>query len=334
LELPELVQPIQKEHRNPMQTVLAAEFDEHSFENTPLPARAGVGLKPEHVSDILECNADIGFFEVHAENYMGAGGMPHALLAAIREKYPLSLHGVGMSIGGDSMLSSDHLARFKAVMDRYQPGMISEHLAWSTHDDIYYNDLLPAPYTDATLTRVSDHIDEMQNYLGRQVLIENPSTYVTFAQSTWSEVDFIAEFAKRTGCGLLFDVNNVFVSATNHGYSPRDYIKAFPLHLVQEVHLAGHASAVDDQERLLLIDAHDRQVCDDVWALYELTLSLAGPLPSLIEWDAEVPDWPILAAEAARADEILGRNTKSEKLSDLSISKLNIENDGFQANVG
>ncbi|MCP4182933.1 MAG: DUF692 domain-containing protein [Hyphomicrobiales bacterium] len=317
-----------------MQTVLAAEFDDYSFEKTSLPARAGVGLKPEHVSDILECEADIGFFEVHAENYMGAGGMPHAQLSAIRDKYALSLHGVGMSIGGNTSLSTAHLERFKAIMDRYQPGMVSEHLAWSTHDDIFYNDLLPAPYTNATLERVSDHIDEMQNYLGRQVLIENPSTYITFAQSTWSEVDFIAEFARRTDCGLLFDVNNVFVSATNHGYSPRDYIKAFPLHLVQEIHLAGHALAVDDQERPLLIDAHDRQVCDDVWALYELTLSVTGPLPSLIEWDAEVPDWPILAEEAAHADEILGRNTKAEKLDELSASNLNIRNDGFQANAG
>jgi len=317
-----------------MQTVLAAEFDDHTFENTPLPARAGVGLKPEHVRDILASEADIGFFEVHAENYMGAGGMPHALLAAIREKYPLSLHGVGMSIGGDCALSSDHLARFKAVMERYQPGMISEHLAWSTHDDIYYNDLLPAPYTEATLTRICYHIDEMQNYVGRQVLIENPSTYVTFAQSTWSEFDFIAEFAKRTGCGLLFDVNNVFVSATNHGYSAQDYIKAFPLHLVKEIHLAGHASTVDDEERPLLIDAHDRQVCDDVWALYELTLSLTGPLPSLVEWDAQVPEWPTLAAEAARADEILGRNRRAAKKRDLTASTPKCENDGFQANVG
>jgi len=317
-----------------MQTVLAAEFDERCFDISPLPVRAGVGLKPEHIADILSTNADVGFFEVHAENYMGAGGMPHAQLAAIRDKYPLSLHGVGMSIGGNTPLSDAHLERFKAVMERYQPGMVSEHLAWSTHDDIYYNDLLPAPYTDATLNRVSEHIDQMQNYLGRQVLIENPSTYVTFAQSTWSEVDFIAEFAKRTGCGLLFDVNNVFVSATNHGYSPRDYIKAFPLHLVQEIHLAGHAQATDDQDRPLLIDAHDRQVCNDVWALYELTLSLSRPVPSLIEWDAEVPVWSTLAAEAARADKILSRNPKIESMVELTESSLKSVKDGIQAHAG
>ncbi|MCF6320229.1 MAG: DUF692 domain-containing protein [Rhizobiaceae bacterium] len=291
-----------------MQTILSASFPDQSFENSPLPARAGVGLKPEHIARILQENAPIGFFEVHAENYMGAGGMPHAQLTAIRENYPLSVHGVGMSIGGEQPLDRDHLARFKAVVDRYQPGMVSEHLAWSTHDDVFYNDLLPAPYTDETLQRVCEHVDEMQEYLGRQILIENPSTYVAFAQSTWLEFDFMAAIAERTGCGLLFDVNNVFVSATNHGYSPQEYIRAYPLNKVRELHLAGHAHDKDDHQRPLLIDAHDREICDDVWELYKLTLSLTGPLPSLIEWDADIPDWPVLAAEAARADKYLGRN--------------------------
>jgi uncharacterized protein (UPF0276 family) len=166
------------------------------------------------------------------------------------------------------------------------------------------------------------------------VLIENPSTYVTFAQSTWSEVDFIAEFARQTGCGLLFDVNNVFVSATNHGFSPCEYIKDFPIHLVQEIHLAGHSRDVDDQERPLLVDAHDREVCEDVWELYKFTLSITGPLPSLIEWDADIPDWPVLAAEAARADEILGSNIKSVNVSDKSISKNNANQIGFHFNAG
>lgn len=250
----------------------------------------------------------MGFFEVHAENYMGAGGMPHAQLAAIREKYPLSVHGVGMSIGGEAPLDVDHLARFKAIVDRYQPGMVSEHLAWSTHDDVFYNDLLPAPYTDKTLQLVCDHVDQMQNYLERQILLENPSTYIAFSDSTWSEVDFMKQVSERTGCGLLFDVNNVFVSATNHGYSPEEYIRAYPLDKVREIHLAGHARDADDHQRPLLIDAHDREVCDDVWELYKLTISLTGPLPSLIEWDAEIPQWPVLAAEAAMANEILGTN--------------------------
>jgi len=295
-----------------MQTILSAGFPDQSFENSPLPARAGVGLKPEHIAQILQENAPIGFFEVHAENYMGAGGMPHAQLTAIRENYPLSVHGVGMSIGGEQPLNQDHLARFKAVVERYQPGMVSEHLAWSTHDDVFYNDLLPAPYTNETLQRVCEHVDEMQEYLGRQILIENPSTYIAFAQSTWLEVDFMAAIAERTGCGLLFDVNNVFVSATNHGYSPQEYIRAYPLDKVHELHLAGHAQDKDDHDRPLLIDAHDREICDGVWELYKLTLSLTGPLPSLVEWDAEIPDWPVLAAEAARADKYLGRNLNNQ----------------------
>ncbi len=313
-----------------MQTILSANFSDRKFEDFPLPARAGVGLKPEHIAQILQSEAKMGFFEVHAENYMGAGGMPHAQLTAIREKYPLSVHGVGMSIGGESPLNDDHLARFKAIVDRYQPGMVSEHLAWSTHDDVFYNDLLPAPYTDETLNRVCDHVDQMQEYIGRQILIENPSTYIAFAQSTWLEVDFMAQISKRTGCGLLFDINNVFVSATNHGYSPSEYIRAYPLDKVQEIHLAGHAQDRDDADRPLLIDAHDREVCDDVWELYKLALSLTGPLPSLIEWDAEIPEWPVLAAEAAHADTILGAN--HNELMQPSAKTNNNEN-GHLANV-
>ena len=304
-----------------MQTILTANFPDHQFEPSPLPARAGVGLKPEHVGDILQSDALVGFFEVHAENYMGAGGMPHAQLTAIRDKYPLSVHGVGMSIGGEAPLNKDHLARFKAVVERYQPGMVSEHLAWSTHDDVFYNDLLPAPYCDDTLQRVSEHVDQMQNFVGRQILIENPSTYIAFAQSTWSEVDFMAQIAKRTGCGLLFDVNNVFVSATNHGYSPEQYIRAYPLDKVQEIHLAGHARDADDAERPLLIDAHDREICAQVWELYKLTLSITGPLPSLVEWDADIPPWPVLAAQAAMADQIIGRNHATDHRRNIALAE-------------
>lgn len=292
-----------------MQTILDAGMPASSFGNRPVPARAGAGLKPQHVADILADNLEgvsvAGFFEVHAENYMGAGGMPHAQLRAVRENYPISVHGVGMSIGGTRPIDRDHLARFKAVVDIYQPGLVSEHLAWSTHDDVFYNDLLPLPYTDATLARIVDHVDEVQTALGRQILIENPSTYVLFAESDWSEVDFMAEIARRSGCGLLFDVNNVFVSATNHGYSPQDYILAYPLALVQEIHLAGHATDQDDEGRPLLIDAHDRFVATDVWDLYRLVLSRTGLLPTLIEWDNDVPQWSVLAAEVKRANDIL-----------------------------
>jgi uncharacterized protein (UPF0276 family) len=297
-----------------MQTILEGNLPAARFSEKPLPARAGVGLKPEHVGNILESRADIGFFEVHAENYMGAGGMPHAQLREIRERYALSVHGVGMSIGGERDIDPEHLARFKAVVGHYQPGLVSEHLAWSTHDDVFYNDLLPLPYTGETLRRVVEHVDAVQSALGRQILIENPSTYVTFVQSDWSEVEFMAQIAARSGCGLLFDVNNVFVSATNHGYSPRDYILAYPLQHVQEIHLAGHAGDHDDHGRPLLIDAHDRPVSGDVWELYRLVLSKTGPLPSLVEWDNDVPQWPVLLAEAHRADAILGSNRTQGQL--------------------
>lgn len=296
-----------------MQTILEAEFAPSRFANLPVPARAGIGLKSQHVAEILETGADVAFFEVHAENYMGAGGLPHAQLTDIRARYPLSLHGVGMSIGGERDIDAAHLERFAALVDHYKPALVSEHLAWSTHDDIFYNDLLPVPYTRETLERVVRHVSQVQDRTGRQILIENPSTYVTFAESTMPEVEFMEQIARRSGCGLLFDVNNVYVSATNHGYSPRDYIAAFPLELVGEIHLAGHDEDHDDEGRTLLIDTHDRPVCNDVWSLYKFTLERTGPLPSLIEWDGDVPDWPVLLDEARRADRILGRNQPSER---------------------
>ncbi|GHB38493.1 UPF0276 protein RB0508 [Pseudovibrio japonicus] len=270
--------------------------------NAKLPARGGVGLKADHYRTILDDKPDIGFFEVHAENYMGAGGPPHGYLEAIRRDYPLSIHGVGLSIGGADPLNKDHLARVKDVVDRYDPGLFSEHLAWSTHDAEYFNDLLPLPYTDATLQQVVEHIDEVQTFLGRQMLLENPSAYVFFKESTFEETEFLREIVKRTGCGLLLDVNNVFVSATNSGGSPEDYIDRFPVDHVHEIHLGGHAPDTDEAGLPLLIDAHDRKVADPVWALYARTINRTGPLPTLIEWDANVPSWEILAYEAAQAD--------------------------------
>lgn len=272
---------------------------------TNIPARAGVGLKADHYHEILQSEPDIGWFEVHPENYMGAGGPPHHYLAEIRARFPLSLHGVGLSIGSDGPLNPEHLARLKRLNQQYQPALFSEHLAWSSHDEVYYNDLLPVPYTQETLSRVCDHIDEIQSALGRQMLLENPSTYVTFRQSTLSEIDFLCGIASRTGCGLLLDVNNVFVSATNHGYSPEAYVDEFPMQHVGEIHLGGHAPDSDDAGRPLLIDAHDRAVADPVWALYARTITRSGPVPTLIEWDNEVPDWATLFAEAMAADEIL-----------------------------
>ncbi|MFZ1814054.1 MAG: DUF692 domain-containing protein [Rhizobiaceae bacterium] len=293
-----------------MQTILDTVQPRPGFETGPIPARAGVGLKAQHVAQILQSSPELGFFEVHAENYMGAGGMPHAQLREIRERYPLSIHGVGMSIGGENPINTDHLARFAEVVRLYGPGLVSEHLAWSTHDDVFYNDLLPLPYTSQTLARVALHVEQVQEAIGRPILIENPSTYMIFAQSTWSEADFMREIARRSGCGLLLDVNNVFVSASNHEYSPHEYIDSYPLELVEEIHLAGHATDSDDDGRPLLIDAHDREVCTDVWELYDFVLSRTGPLPSLIEWDNEVPQWATLHEEAGRVDRAIQRSTR------------------------
>ena len=272
---------------------------------SPIPARAGLGLKAQHYRDILETSPDIGFFEIHAENYMGDGGPPHRYLEAIRERYPLSLHGVGLSIGGAAPLDRDHLKRLRALNERYKPGLFSEHLAWSTHDTGYLPDLLPLPYTNATLLRVCAHIDETQQAMGRQLLLENPSSYLSFAESTWDEPEFIAEVARRSGCGLLLDVNNVFVSARNLEIDAAAYIDAFPLPLVQEIHLAGHDLAKDADGLDVLIDAHGTPVAGDVWALYSRVVSRRGPLPSLIERDSNVPSLAALLDEAWRADLVM-----------------------------
>ena len=272
---------------------------------SPIPPRAGVGLKPEHYRDILEGQPDIGWFEIHAENYMGEGGPPHAYLTAIRERYPVSLHGVGLSIGGAGPLDADHLARLRALIERYEPALFSEHLAWSSHDTVYLNDLLPLPYTEETLNRVCGHIDEVQDTLQCQMLLENPSTYVAFAETSMSEVAFLREIVRRTGCGLLLDVNNVFVQATNHGLDAGDYLCGFPAEHVGEIHLGGHAEDKDEDGSALLIDDHGREVADPVWALYADALARTGPVPTLIEWDNDVPKWPALLAEAQRADAVL-----------------------------
>jgi len=270
-----------------------------------LPAHAGVGFKLEHFRDILAAAQPIGFFEVHAENYMGAGGPPHAQLGALRERYALSVHGVGLSIGSMQPLNSDHLARLKVLCNRYKPESFSEHLAWSSHDGVYFNDLLPLPYTRQTLMRVAEHIDEVQTTLGRTMLLENPSNYIGIAESTIPEVDFLTEVAKRTGCGLLLDVNNVFVSAKNQGTDPLLYLEAFPLDRVRDVHLGGHDEELDDAGGPLLIDTHASSVADAVWTLYAYLIARTGPIPTLIEWDNNLPDWPTLRAQAIAAQNIL-----------------------------
>lgn len=266
-----------------------------------LPTAPGVGYKPQHFTDLMTDPGPVAWIEVHAENYMGDGGRPHAQLQALQDHFALSVHGVGLSIGGAEPLDPAHLARLKKLLERTIPASFSEHLAWSTHGAEFMNDLLPLPYTAATLTRVSAHINQVQDVLGRQMLLENPSSYLAFAESDWSETDFLAELTRRTGCGLLLDVNNVFISATNLGYSPQSYIDAYPLQAVGEIHVGGHDEDADEHGAPLLIDSHGKPVVDPVWALLDYTLARSGPRPVLVEWDNDVPDWSVLRAEADRA---------------------------------
>ncbi len=289
-------------------------FSSRQVGTLPLGAvSAGTGLKPEHAGDIFSQGRAVDFFEIHAENYMGAGGPPHHLLRRICAIYPFSVHGVGLSIGGAGPLDHDHLLRLKKLIDDYRPALFSEHLAWSSHDGVFLNDLLPLPYTRETLASVVRHIDEVQHTLGVRMLLENPSTYVQFGSSDMDEVEFLRSVAKRTGCGLLLDVNNVYVSAVNHGFDPKAYIDSFPIEAVGEIHLAGFAEDHDTNAERFLIDAHGSPVADAVWALYWRTLARSGPVPTLIEWDNDVPDYGTVVAEvalarAALADEARRRN--------------------------
>ena len=268
------------------------------------PALAGAGLKPEHGEDILADPRRVDFFEVHAENYMGAGGPPHHLLHQICSDYPLSIHGVGLSIGGVSALDREHLKRLKRLIDIYQPAMFSEHLAWSTHDGVFLNDLLPLPYNEVSLTHVCDHVSQVQDSIGMRMLLENPSTYVAFRNSTMTEIEFLGAVAQRTGCGLLLDVNNVQVSAINHGFDAAAYIDSFPMQHVGEFHLAGFAEDGDSSGARLLIDDHGRAVSDVVWELYRRAL-IRCHAPTLIEWDNNVPTFAVLAAEVDRARRLM-----------------------------
>ena len=270
-----------------------------------LPNAPGVGYKAQHFAAILEEPGEVAWLEIHAENYMGDGGRPISQLRRLAETFPISLHGVALGIGQEGPLCRNHLARLKRLADWLDPASFSEHLAWSTHDTRYFNDLLPLPYTETTLSLVSRHVDETQEALGRRMLLENPSTYLAFDETTIPESEFLREISRGTGCGLLLDINNVFVSATNQQTDPIHYIDSFPLDLVGEIHLGGHDDDSDEDGAPLLIDSHGREVADPVWELYEYTIRRGGPRPTLIEWDNQVPDWPELAAEAARAAPVL-----------------------------
>ena len=267
-----------------------------------MTAAAGLGFKPQHFQEALAWPAADLWFEVHAENYMVAGGPRLAMLEALRRDRPLSLHGVGMSLAGATEIDPDHLAALKRLADRFEPFAVSEHLAWSRLDGRCFPDLLPVPRTDEVLARLAANIDRVQDALGRRILIENPTHYLDLRGHQWSETSFLAELARRTGCGLLIDVNNVAVGAHNLGFDPAAWLDAIPANLVGEIHLAGHSV---DAEGTLLIDSHDEAVSEDVWRLYEKLVSRIGPRPTLIERDGNVPPFASLMAERDRAQAVL-----------------------------
>lgn len=273
-----------------------------------LPTQAGIGFKPTHFDSLIADPSPPAFIEVHAENYLGAGGAPHAQLNPLRERLPLSIHGVGLSIGGEEPIDETHLSRLAALLRRYEPASFSEHLAWSSHGGTYYNDLLPIVYDARSLQRVCDHVDRVQARLGMRLLLENPATYLEFADSDIPEPDFLTAVIGRTGCGLLLDINNIHVTCHNHGHDSRAYLAALPLHAVGEIHLAGHALDAD-AAGALLIDSHGGPVDDAVWALFDEALALIGAVPTLIEWDNNVPDYARLVAEAREADRVLANIT-------------------------
>jgi len=265
---------------------------------------AGLGLKPEHYEEALACPAEGLWFEVHSENYMVDGGPRLAWLEAIRSRHPIALHGVALSLAADSPPDEAHLARLKLLVDRFQPAIVSEHLAWSTWRGAYQPDLLPFPRTAAALQRIVENITQAQDALGRRIAIENPAHYLRIDGHAWGEIDFLAELARRAGCGLLLDVNNVYVSAHNLGYPAGAYLDAFPGALVMEIHLAGHTPD-PNLGRALLVDSHDAPIAPEVWALYERLVARIGPRPTLIERDDKLPEFDTLLAERDRADALL-----------------------------
>lgn len=271
----------------------------------PVPARAGIGLRAAHFAEVLATQPDVGWFEVHSENHFAPAGAAHAALEQVRARYPISLHGVGLSLGGTDPLDLEHLARLKGAIDRYQPALVSEHLCWSMAGGRHTNDLLPLPCTREALRHVARRVRQVQEFLGRTLLIENVSSYLQFQDPDYTEWEFLATLAQTTGCGILLDVNNVYVSARNHGFDAREYFAALPRGAVGEIHLAGH-SRRELEGRELLIDTHDAPVCEEVWALYGLAVARFGRVPTLIEWDTDLPPLATLVAEARRADHVAG----------------------------
>lgn len=270
------------------------------------PYPVGIGLKAEHMLGVSEGQPELAFFEVHAENYMTAGGNHMRFLDEITERYPLSVHGVGMSLGSAEGIDPSHLKKFRQVVERYKPQLVSEHLAWSVHEGHYLNDLLPLPLNAETLDVVADNVSRMQDAIGRKILIENPSTYVAFKATDISEPEYLTLVAEKTGCGILLDINNVYVSARNNDFDADAYLENIPGELVGEIHLAGHLiKQVDDAE--IRIDDHGSAVADDVWALYRQTIKRIGARPTLIEWDSNLPELSVLISEAHKAQKQMMR---------------------------
>jgi len=276
-----------------------------------IPAAAGVGLRFPHHQVVVDTHPDVSWLEVHTENYMG-GGKPPAYLDAIRRDYPISLHGIGLSLGSAEGLDDAHLERTRLAVSRFEPGLVSEHLAWSVIGGTYLADLLPLPLTEEALDVVCRNVDRTQTTLKRRILIENPSTYLRFKQSSIPEWEFLGAVAERTGCGILCDVNNIYVSASNHGWNASAYLAALPVNAVGEIHLAGHAERPIDGGRLLRIDDHGSRVAPAVWALYAEALERFGPTPTLIEWDTDIPSMEVLLTEAAQAQAHLDRVVEGE----------------------
>lgn len=270
----------------------------------PMPAKAGIGLRAPHVSRVLNEKPRVPWFEVHSENLFAEGGSLHDAMARIRADYPLSLHGVGLSLGSADALDIAHLRRLAKLVDRYQPALVSEHLCWSAVGGRHSNDLLPMPFTEAVVSLLVSRIGQVQDALGRELLVENISTYLRFRESDFTEWDFVAEVVRRSGCGLLCDINNIYVNSVNHGFDPLDYVRALPRAAVREIHLAGFTRK-EELAVPLLIDTHSCPVSEAVWALYGEAVARFGPVPTLIEWDQDIPALEVLLAEAARAEEVL-----------------------------
>lgn len=261
-----------------------------------LPLRAGIGLRAPHIRQVLDETPQVAWFEVHSENFFADGGPALETLSAVRARYPVSLHGVGMSLGTTDRLDERHLHRLRELARRIEPAAVSEHLCWSSVGGRWYNDLLPLPYSHEALEQVSRNVQQVQEALGHRILVENVSSYLRFHPEEMPEWAFLSELAQRTGCGLLLDVNNIHVSGRNHGFDPQEYLDGIPREAVCEIHLAGY-----EEIEGLLIDTHSRPVQPDVWQLYECTLSRFGPRPTLIEWDQDIPPMAELMVEAARA---------------------------------